>query len=321
MDDESTETTGGARDAERPIVAVGVRSPEGAPDDDTDRVLRTLSPLGGVVHGVDLGSLLGEPTVAEAIAAIARQLGAGLVALPSGPSAEGVAGRIASQLRGVLALDVRGLSASPTGLTVRRPAYGGAFDAEIEVPHPHVLVASLDPASDGDGTPAAVERVHAVEPPPGAVRLVERRHDDRELPLSRARRVVAGGRGVGGPEGFTELAELAAALGGALAASRPPCDAGWVPGHHQVGITGARVAPELYVAVGISGSVQHRAGMQSSHTVVAINNDPEAPMLHHADLAVIGDWHEVVAGMLEVLSDGAEPAPLAATHETTGATR
>ncbi len=319
MDDETTRTTA---DPQRPtVLVVGRWSPDGAPDEDADRVLRTLAGLGGVVHGADLGSHLGEPTVAEAIAATARQLGAVVVALPSGPSAEGLAGQVASELRGVLALDARDVSASPTGLTVRRPAYGGAFDAEIEVTHPRVLVASLDPASAGDATPATVERVHAVEPPPGTVCLEARRHDDRELPLNRARRVVAGGRGVGGPEGFTELAELAEALGGALAASRPPCDAGWVPGHHQVGITGARVAPELYVAVGISGSVQHRAGMQSSRTVVAINNDPEAPMLHHADLAVIGDWQEVVAGMLEALADGAEPAPLAATHETTGATR
>lgn len=319
MDDETTETTA---DAGRPIVlAVGRWGPDGEPDDDTERLLRALPPLGGVVHGVDPGSLHGEPTVAEAIAAIARQLGAGLVASASGPSTECLAGRIAAELRGVLALDARDVSTSPRGLTVRRPAYGGAFDAEIEVPHPRVLVASLDAASAGDATPAAVERVHAVEPPPGVARLEERRHDDREQPLSRARRVVAGGRGVGGPEGFSELAELAGALGGALAASRPPCDAGWVPGHHQVGITGARVAPELYVAVGISGSVQHRAGMQTSRTVVAINNDPEAPMLHHADLAVIGDWREVVAGMLEVLSEGTEPATPAATRETTGATR
>jgi electron transfer flavoprotein alpha subunit len=87
-----------------------------------------------------------------------------------------------------------------------------------------------------------------------------------------------------------------------------------------VGITGARVAPELYVAVGISGSVQHRAGMQSSQTVVAINNDPEAPMLHHADLAVVGDWHEVVAGMLDVMAGDGQPGPATAHRgDTVGA--
>jgi electron transfer flavoprotein alpha subunit len=305
------------------VLVVG-RWHDGAPDAATAKVLAALGGLGASAWGVDISPHDGEPGVAEAVADLVEAHGISLVALAGGTTSEDLAGRVAAASAAVLALDARGIELTPEGLRVQRPAYGGAFDAEVEVRRPQVLVASLDPASAaGDRPPARpldLRGMHPLEITPGAVRLVERRHDDRELPLGRARRVVAGGRGIGGPEGFVELGALAEALGASLAASRPPCDAGWVPGHHQVGITGARVAPELYVAIGISGSVQHRAGMQSSQTVVAINNDPEAPMLHHADLAVLGDWREVAAGMLEVLAGaGAGPGGSAPRDDTVGA--
>jgi electron transfer flavoprotein alpha subunit len=301
------------------VLVVG-RWDDGAPDAATAKVLAALGGLGAPAWGVDISPHDGEPGVAEAVADLVDADGISLVALAGGTTSEDLAGRVAAASAAVLALDARGVELTTDGLRVQRPAFGGAFDAEIEVRRPQVLVASVDPATVSGDRPLDLTGMHTLEPPPGAVRLVERRHDDRELPLGRARRVVAGGRGIGGPEGFAELGALADALGASLAASRPPCDAGWVPGHHQVGITGARVAPELYVAVGISGSVQHRAGMQSSQTVVAINNDPEAPMLHHADLAVVGDWHEVVAGMLDVMAGDGQPGPATAHRgDTVGA--
>ena len=134
-----------------------------------------------------------------------------------------------------------------------------------------------------------------------AVRVVsiERVTDDESGSLKSARVVVGAGRGAGGPEGFTGVLELADLLGGSLGVSRVVTSLGWRPHHEQVGQTGSRIAPEVYIPCGISGAIQHWAGCASSKVILAINTDAEAPMMTKATYAVVGDMHEVVPAINE----------------------
>ena len=135
-----------------------------------------------------------------------------------------------------------------------------------------------------------------------AVAIVERIEEEgAAAPIEEARIIVAGGRGVGGPDGFKVVEEIAAALGGAVGATRAAVDAGWIPYAQQIGQTGKIVKPQLYLALGISGAIQHKVGMQTAETIVAVNRDPDAPIAEFADLVIIGDLFEVAPALLAEL--------------------
>jgi electron transfer flavoprotein alpha subunit len=153
-------------------------------------------------------------------------------------------------------------------------------------------------------TPAAIQ-VHVHKPELAeadlAVRAVESPAGAGGASLATARVVVGGGRGVGGPDGFAPLEELAELLGGVVGVSRVVTSEGWRPHKQQVGQTGTKITPELYLACGISGAIQHIAGCAGAKHIIAINTDPGAPILAHADYAVIGDLHQVIPALVEAL--------------------
>jgi electron transfer flavoprotein alpha subunit len=216
--------------------------------------------------------------------------------------------RVAVLCKTGLTADCTGLAIEPESrnLLQTRPAFGGNIMATIVTRLHRPQMATVRPkvmsAPERSGTRVPRVKRWAI---PGSildagVEVLERRAEALEsVNIAEADVLVAGGRGLGGPDGFELLKGLAAELAGEVAASRAAVDAGWAPYERQVGQTGKTVQPRLYVAVGISGSVQHRAGMQSSATIVAINSNPAAPVFEFADFGIVGDYREVVPRLVE----------------------
>lgn len=209
-------------------------------------------------------------------------------------------GAIAIDLNcGVLA-DAIALKVEGGAIKATRPVYAGKLlaDAVCTAARPQLI--SLRPRAFSKPEPDAARSGTVVNVAPALAeadiptKVVEYAVDENRVSLADARIIVSGGRGVGGPEGFAPVRELAGVLGAALGASRAAVDAGWIPYAHQVGQTGKTVAPDLYMACGISGAIQHQAGMRTSKVIVAINKDPEAPIFKLARYGVAGDLFKVV---------------------------
>ena len=216
---------------------------------------------------------------------------------------------LATRLGRALLTDVTAIKKSGDGVVYLRPVFQGKLNADVEAvgPTPHLVTIQIgafraDAAKRGT-SPAPVRKV-SVTVDASAIRQKPEppfQEAKQAVDLSQAERIVSVGRGIKGQEHLKIAEELAKALGAELAASRPICDAGWLPMDRQIGSSGQTVAPKLYVALGISGAIQHLVGMKGSRTIVAINKDPEAPIFEIADFGIVGDLFEVVPAMVTEL--------------------
>jgi electron transfer flavoprotein alpha subunit len=257
-----------------------------------------------VQDDVLLDKPLPQPRV-DALATLVEDQQPDAVLFAASVLAADVAAGLAARLDAGLNYDLTDLALEGDNLIGKRPALGDSVyvDAGWSSAPRLALFRSgtFDPTESG-GDAEVVPFESRFQDFSLAATMVEQAHEESEGPsIEDADVIVAGGRGLGGPEGFQQVEELAKALGGAVAATRAVVDAGWYPYSTQVGQTGKTVAPKLYVAVGISGAIQHKVGMQGSNVIVAINKDPNAPIFEYADLGVVGDLNEIVPKLTELV--------------------
>ncbi len=217
--------------------------------------------------------------------------------------------KLAARLDRAIATDCTGVKTENGGHLFVRPMFQGKVNADVvlEGPAPHVVTFQIgafrvDAVKKG-AAPAPVRQVAAAVDASAIRQKPEApfREAKQAVDLSQAERIVSVGRGIKGEEHIALARQLAEALGAELAASRPICDAGWLPMERQVGSSGQTVAPKLYLALGISGAIQHVVGMKGARTIVAINKDPEAPIFEIADYGIAGDLFEIVPAMIAAL--------------------
>ncbi|MEU6351955.1 electron transfer flavoprotein subunit alpha/FixB family protein [Streptomyces sp. NPDC047072] len=256
-----------------------------------------------VVDAPEVDEYLVTPAV-DALTQIAERTGPAAVLLPSGPDGKEIAARVALRLGSGLITDAVDVTAGPDGPVTEQSAFAATYQVTAHVTQGVPVITVKPNAAAPEAAPAepVVEKQDITFGPAAqAVRVLSRTPRERgDRPeLTEADIVVSGGRGVNGAENFALIERVADALGAAVGASRAAVDAGWYPHSHQVGQTGTQVSPQLYLAAGISGAIQHRAGMQTSKTIVAVNKDADAPIFELADHGVVGDLFAVLPQLVD----------------------
>lgn len=216
-----------------------------------------------------------------------------------------VAARLAARINASLATNVVGLPDTSSGFVVRKSIYTGKAFAYLDLTHQKKVIAIRKNAAEIKevGAPGQITSYQGKYSDQDlAVKIVSAEKASGEVLLPEANIVVSGGRGLKGPENWHLIEDLAKALNAATACSKPVSDMGWRPHHEHVGQTGVKVAPQLYIAVGISGAIQHLAGVNSSKCIVVINKDPEAPFFKAADYGIAGDAFEIIPKLTEAIN-------------------
>ncbi len=269
-----------------------------------DTELRSLGPDRILQASDERLSLYCSGAYARAAEAAVRKVDAAVFLLTASAMGRDLAARVAARLRTGLAADCTALSVGGGSLLATRPVYSGKAIATMSYSGARPMMATLRPNSfpllEGTREGGGGERLH-VDFQAGDFRcrtMSVEISQGGELDVAEASVVVSGGRAMKGPENFKYIKSLADALGGAVGASRAAVDAGWIDHQHQVGQTGKVVSPNLYIACGISGAIQHLAGMSSARTIVAINKDPDAPIFKIADYGIVGDLYQIIPLMV-----------------------
>lgn len=219
--------------------------------------------------------------------------------------------RVAAKLKTGLTADCTSLDIDPESglLQQTRPAYGGNIMATIETTNSRPQMATVRYKMFTEAKPVVSPKGEIIKKPVEMGKLTDRvkvlgfEKAGEQVSITDADIIVSGGLGMGDPSGFELMQELASALGGAVGASRPTIDEGWINYRHQVGLSGRTVRPTVYLACGISGAVQHQAGMKTSDVIIAVNKDPDAPIFGISNLGVVGDLYDVVPGLVEKIKE------------------
>ena len=275
-----------------------------------DAAKQTLAQHGAtkvyVAEAADLSSYLVAPA-AEVLAKLVADSSPAAVLLASSADGKEAAARLAVKTGSGVITDATDVTGDGGSVHAEQQVFGGStiVTSTVTTGTPIITVRPNSVAPQASPADAAREDVAVtLTAQAKGARITDRVVEEKgERPdLSGAAIVVSGGRGVGSGENFSVIEALADALGAAVGASRAVTDAGWYPHQHQVGQTGKTVSPQLYIAAGISGAIQHRAGMQTSKTIVAVNKDPEAPIFELVDFGVVGDLHQVLPALTEEIA-------------------
>jgi len=271
--------------------------------------------VSAVAAVADTVTFLDQPELADyqpelylaALQQACKQLDPAAVLLGSDTASLELTARLAARLGGTPMSDGTALTVTEGAIRVTRSAYGGKAEAVFELKKSPAVVwlraRGFEPAEPTGGA-ASVERTIVELPELVPTRITDRHVEETEgISLEEAQVVVGGGRGIGGAGAFGQLKQLAEVMNAAVGASRAACDEGWVPPSAQIGQTGKKIAPELYLAIAISGAAQHVLGISDAKAVCAINNDPDAQIFRHSHFGIVEDYRKVIPPLIERLRD------------------